>query len=295
MLMKKWMLALTLTSGVLVLGACSSSSSNVATSSAGDISKDQLYTMMKDKIGTQALQQLLYEKVLSKKYTVTDKELNDKVAQLKKDLGSNFQMALAQYGYKNENDLKETMKVGMLQEKAAMKDIKVTDKELKDYYNNYKPDIKARHILVADEATANDIKKKLDGGAKFEDLAKQNSTDTATKDNGGDLGWFSTGKMDPEFEKAAFALKVNEISAPVKSQYGYHIIQKTGEKTKKSYDAMKKDVIYAVKSSKMTNDIINKAMEKELKAANVKVDDKDLQDALNPAAASAGHGAPAGH
>lgn len=293
--MKKWMLALTLTSGVLVLGACSSSSSNVATSSAGDITKDQLYTMMKDKIGTQALQQLLYEKVLSKNYTVTDKELNDKVAQLKKDLGSNFQMALAQYGYKNENDLKETMKVGMLQEKAAMKDIKVTDKELKDYYNNYKPDIKARHILVADEATANEVKQKLDAGGNFEELAKQYSKDTATAQNGGDLGWFGTGKMDPDFEKAAFALKVNDISAPVKSQYGYHIIQKTGEKQKKSYDAMKKDVIYAVKSSKMTNDIINKAMEKELKAANVKVDDKDLKDALNPAAASTGAGAAAAH
>jgi foldase protein PrsA len=232
------------------------------------------------------LQQLLYEKVLSKKYTVTDKELNDKVAQLKKDLGSNFQMALAQYGYKNENDLKTTMKVGMLQEKAAMQDIKVTDKELQDYYNNYKPDIQARHILVADEATANDVKKQLDAGAKFEDLAKKYSTDTATKDNGGDLGWFGTGKMDPDFEKAAFALKVNEISAPVKTQYGYHIIQKTGEKPKKSFNAMKKDIITAVKQSKLTNDIINKRMEKELKDANVKVDDTALQGALTPTTSS---------
>lgn len=291
--MKKWILALTLTSGVLVLGACSGASNNVAQSSAGNVTKDELYTMMKGKIGTQALQQLLYEKVLSKNYTVTDKELNDKVSQLKKDLGANFQMALAQYGYKSEADLKETMKIGMLQEKAAMKDIKVTDKELQDYYNNYKPDIKARHILVADEAKANEVKQKLDAGGKFEDLAKQYSTDTASAQNGGDLGWFGTGKMDPEFEKAAFALKVNEISAPVKSQYGYHIIQKTGEKPKKSFAAMKKDIIYAVKSSKLTNDVINKTMEKELKAANVKVDDKDLKDALNPAS-TAGTGAGAG-
>jgi foldase protein PrsA len=287
--MKKWMLALTLTSGVLFLSACSGGSSdNVAQSSAGNITKDQLYTMMKDKIGTQALQQLLYEKVLSKKYTVTDKELNAKVAQLKKDLGTNFQMALAQYGYKDENDLKATMKVGMLQEKAAMQDVKVTDKELKDYYNNYQPDIRARHILVADEATANDVKKQLDAGAKFEDLAKKYSTDTGTKDKGGDLGWFGKGKMDPDFEKAAFALKINEISAPVKTQFGYHIIQKTGEKPKKSFNAMKKDIITAVKESKLTNDIINARMQKELKAANVKVDDKDLQGALNPATTSGG-------
>lgn len=291
--MKKWMLALTLTSGVLVLSACGGASDNVAQSSAGNVTKDELYTMMKDKIGTQALQQLLYDKVLSKKYTVTDKELNDKLDQLKKDLGANFQMALAQYGYKSEDDLKETMKIGMLQEKAAMQDIKVTDKELKDYYNNYKPDIKASHILVADEATAKEVKQKLDAGEKFEDVAKKYSKDTATAQNGGDLGWFGTGKMDPDFEKAAFALKVNEISGPVKSQFGYHIIQKTGEKKKKSFEAMKKDIIYAVKSSKLTNDIINKRMEKELKAANVKIDDKDLKDALNPSAASAGAGAAA--
>src|SRR5689334_10212401 len=169
-----------------------------------------------------------------------------------------------------------------------MQDVKVTDKELKDYYNNYQPDIRARHILVADEATANDIKKQLDAGAKFEDLAKKYSTDTGTKDKGGDLGWFGKGKMDPDFEKAAFALKVNEISGPVKTQYGYHIIQKTGEKPKKSFNAMKKDIITAVKESKLTNDIINARMQKELKAANVKIDDKDLQGALNPATTSGG-------
>jgi foldase protein PrsA len=281
--MKKWILALTLTSGVLALSACSaSSSSDVAQSSAGNVTKDELYTMMKDKIGTQALQQLLYEKVLSKKYTVTDKELNAKVSQLKIDLGSNFQMALAQYGYKDENDLKTTMKVGMLQEKAAMQDVKVTDKELKDYYDSYQPEIKARHILVADEKTANEVKKKLDGGAKFEDVAKEYSTDTASAQNGGDLGWFGTGKMDPDFEKAAYALKVNEISAPVKSQFGYHIIQLTDKKEKKSYEDMKKEIEYQVKSSKLTSDSINKAMKRELKAANVKVSDKDLKDALNP-------------
>lgn len=281
--MKKWMLALALASGVLALSACSQGSSDkVVESKVGNVTKDELYNAMKDKAGQQALQQLVYEKVLSKKYPVTDKELNDKVAQLKKDLGSNFQAALAQYGYKDEADLKKTMKIGMMQEKAALKEVKATDKELKDYYDKYQPDIKARHILVADEATANEVKQKLDAGEKFEDLAKKYSKDTGTAQNGGDLGWFGTGKMDPAFEKVAFALKMNEISTPVKSQYGYHIIQKTGEKKKKTYAQMKKEIEYNVKSAKLTNDIINKVMQKELKAANVKIDDKDLKDALNP-------------
>lgn len=276
-------MALTLASSILALSACNQNGSEtVAESKAGDVTQEDLYKAMKDKFGNQALQQLVYEKVLSKKYKVTDKELDDKINQIKQDLGSNFEMTLAQYGYKSEADLKKTMKLGMLQEKAAMKDIKITDKELKDYYDNYQPEIKARHILVADEATANTVKQKLDGGAKFEDVAKEYSTDKASAQNGGDLGWFGTGKMDPDFEKAAYALKVNEISAPVKTQFGYHIIQVTDKKEKKSYDEMKKDIEYQVKSQKLTTDVINKAMERELKDANVKINDKDLKDALTP-------------
>jgi peptidyl-prolyl cis-trans isomerase D len=83
----------------------------------------------------------------------------------------------------------------------------------------------ARHILVADEATAKKVRQLLVDGQDFSTIAAQYSTDTATKNNGGDLGWFGKGKMVPEFEAAAFSLRVGEISQPVKSQYGYHIIQ----------------------------------------------------------------------
>jgi foldase protein PrsA len=289
--MKKWILALTLTGSVLALGACQSNSDTIAKSDAGNVTQQQLYDAMKDKIGNQALQQLVYEKVLAKKYPVTNKELNDKVAQLKEQLGTNFQAALAQYGYKDEADLKKTMKVGMMQEKAAMKDVKVTDKELKDYYNNLQPEITVRHILVADEKTANDVKKQLDSGAKFEDLAKKYSTDTGSAQNGGNIGVINSknqASFDPDFVKGAYALKENQISAPVKSQFGYHIIQVTKIVEKKSFDSMKKDIEYEVKSSKLTSDIISKAMDREMKAANVKISDKDLKDALKakPSAAA---------
>ena len=97
-----------------------------------------------------------------------------------------------------------------------------------------KPEIKARHILVADEATAKEVKAKLDAGEKFEDLAKQYSTDPGTTEKAETLAGLDAGAMVPEFEQAAYALDVNAISEPVKSQYGYHIIQLTDKKKKKN-------------------------------------------------------------
>ena len=83
----------------------------------------------------------------------------------------------------------------------------------------------ARHILVADLATANTVRQRLINGEDFAKVAAEVSTDTGTKVKGGDLGWFARGSMVPEFDTAAFAQKVGEISQPVKTQFGYHIIQ----------------------------------------------------------------------
>ncbi len=85
--------------------------------------------------------------------------------------------------------------------------------------------VHARHILVADLGTAQSLKKQLDGGADFAALAVDYSTDSGTASQGGDLGWFGRGQMVTEFEDAAFSLEPNEISDPIKTQYGYHIIQ----------------------------------------------------------------------
>jgi foldase protein PrsA len=285
--MKKWMLALTLAGGVIALSACNQSGSTVAESSAGDVTQDELYEAMKEKVGAQALQQLVYEKVLSEKYEVTEKELDAKVAELKEQLGENFEAALAQYGYADEDAFKETMKLGMMQEKAAMKSIKVTDKEVKEYYDNYKPEIKARHILVAEEKTALEVKSKLDAGEKFEDVSNTYSTDEAAKAAGGDLGWFGPGAMDPTFEEAAYALKKDEISAPVKTSFGYHVIQLTDKKEKKSFEEMKEQMEKELKSSQLTNEKINEIMQKEIKDAKVKISDKDLKSALDPQTAPA--------
>ena len=85
--------------------------------------------------------------------------------------------------------------------------------------------IKARHILVNQEFEAQDLLKKLQDGKTFEQLAKEHSL-CPSKADGGDLGEFGKGAMVPSFETAAFALQVGEVSAPVRTQFGYHLIQR---------------------------------------------------------------------
>ncbi|MBC2883799.1 peptidylprolyl isomerase [Ochrobactrum sp. CM-21-5] len=105
-------------------------------------------------------------------------------------------------------------------------------------------EVRARHILVKTKEEADAIIKKLEGGSKFEDLAKESSTD-GTAANGGDLGYFTEGQMVPEFEKAAFALKPGEYTKePVKSQFGFHVIQLEDRRTKQppAFDQVKDQI-----------------------------------------------------
>jgi parvulin-like peptidyl-prolyl isomerase len=91
------------------------------------------------------------------------------------------------------------------------------------------PKIKVSHILVDKRSQANKIREEIKKGGNFSNLARKHSSCPSGK-RGGDLGFFGRGQMVKEFERAAFALEKGEISGPVRTQFGYHIIKKTGEK-----------------------------------------------------------------
>lgn len=154
-------------------------------------------------------------------------------------------------------ELKKRLVVEAYLKQKVEEQAKVSDEELKKFYETNKDkfktgdQVKASHILVKDEKQAKDILAQLKSGGNFEELAKKYSTDGAAA-KGGDLGWFSKGSMIPEFEKVAFAMKEGETSGIVKTKFGYHIIKLTGKRAAgtRSFEEVKDQIKAAILPSK---------------------------------------------
>ncbi|HIS28808.1 MAG TPA: peptidylprolyl isomerase [Candidatus Avamphibacillus intestinigallinarum] len=278
--MKKMVVALVVSTSLIGLAACSSDNSTVVESKAGNITKEDFYDSLKDKSGKDVLKEMTTIKVLEDKYDVSDKEVKKELDNIKEQLGDNYKAALEQQGIE-EDELKEDLRLNLLQEKALTEDIKVSDKEIKKQYDRMKKEIEARHILVDDKKTAEKVKKKLDNGEDFKKLAKEYSTDEGTKDEGGKLDYFTVGTMDPDFENAAFKLKKDEISDPVQSQNGFHIIQVLNTRENKDVGSLKEEkpqIKRELATQKVDPNEAQEKLDKLLDDAKIKVKDKDLED-----------------
>lgn len=132
-------------------------------------------------------------------------------------------------------ELRDRVIVDTYLKKRVETDSKISDAELKEFYEQNKDSfktgnqIKASHVLVKTEEEAKQIQEELKNGADFEQVAKDKSIDSSAS-KGGDLGWFGKGSMVPPFENAAFALNEGQVSDIVKSDFGYHIIKMTGKR-----------------------------------------------------------------
>jgi peptidyl-prolyl cis-trans isomerase C len=156
----------------------------------------------------------------------------------------------------------------------------VTDAQLKAAYEekvkaakaNPTEEASARHILVASEEEAKKIAEELKKGGDFDKIAKEKSTDKGSGARGGELGWFTKDKMVPEFADAAFKLKKGEISAPVKSAFGWHIIKLEDRRNVQvaSFDEMKDEL-----RGELTNKAVQSYVESLLKTADIKYYDAD--------------------
>lgn len=226
--------------GILALAGCSNDGASgdvVATVGDEKIMKDELYDILVKNSGQQALNALIDEKIVElelkkEKIEITKDEINEELDVFKEEMGGEdaFKAALEQSGI-TEDDFKNDIEQYLGTRKLMEPLVEVTDEEIKTYFDENKAEfdteeeVDARHILVEDEKLAKDLVKKIKDGEDFEELAKEHSKDEGSAAMGGNLGFFPRGKMVPEFEEKAFSLKVGEVSDPVKSDHGYHIIE----------------------------------------------------------------------
>jgi peptidyl-prolyl cis-trans isomerase C len=191
--------------------------------------------------------------------TASDKEVDQEIEKIKKQVGDQarsssgqdlsnqeaYEQALKQNNITEEelrDNIRENLPVQKVQEKVAG-NAETTDEEIQKYYEQNKeaqfttPEQRCvRHILFTKDQKqkAEDVKKQLEDGADFAKLAKQYSQDPGSAEKGGDLGCLGKGETVPPFEEAAFGAKEGEIVGPVKTQFGYHILEVTDTKPKQT-------------------------------------------------------------
>jgi len=188
-----------------------------------------------------------------------------------------------------EDDVKRILRQQLVVEKAVSSSIKVSDADVSSYLakNHATLDtsaqVRARHILVADLPTANKVEAELKSGADFAAEAKKYSTDPSSKDKGGELGFFSKGQMVPAFQDAAFSQPLNVVGPPVKSPFGYHIIEVEEKKPAQvATIANSGDKIKETLTQQQEQQQIPQFLAGLRSKATIVINDDSLKDALPP-------------
>lgn len=263
---------LALVAMVLILsvfaGACAKAEDDVVVAEVNDlkITKGEFYDYLVEQNGQEVLEALILEKMLeleikANNVEISDEEIDEEYAKMAEAYGGieGLKSTLEMYGY-TEDSIRKNLKLNLSIEKLMEPMITITDEEVAEYFAENKDDfdvseqVKASHILVATKEEADEVLGKLNSGESFEDLAKEYSMDTSNASNGGDLGFFGKGAMVKAFEDVAFRLGENEVSEPVETNFGFHIIKVFEKKAAQeaTLEDSKEAITEVLKETKMT-------------------------------------------
>ena len=276
--------------------------------SNGGISINDLYTEMKDKYAINVLVDMIDTKILNEKYPTNDEETNYITSEVNSMKGqfeteAEFVNAIQQYfGVTDEAELRTLLSLDYKRNKAIEDYVKGTfkDSDVQKYYDSTViGDMKISHILIkpvtndgmtAEQKTAaeqeakkkaEEIITKLKNGEDFATLAKENSDDTGSAEDGGNIGFVNrNSNLDNDFLEGAIKLEVGKYSTtPVKSSFGYHIIYKVEQKDKPSLDSLKDDIRETLANEKLSNtpELKYTALKEVRKAAGLKFEDDSLR------------------
>ncbi|EME7223334.1 peptidyl-prolyl cis-trans isomerase [Enterococcus faecium] len=291
--MKKKFLALAIVLGAGLLSGCTNAGEKTAVSyKGGTISEQEVMDSLKKMQGADStVQQLIVYQVFEDKYgdDVSAKEVDSQYDQTKKQLGDSFDSQLKTAGY-TEETFKDSIKQSLAFQEGLKKHIKLTDEDLKTAWKTFHPEVEAQIIQVTSENDAKDVKKAADKGDDFSKLAKDKSTDTTTKEDGGKVKFDSTTTTVPaEVKEAAFKLKDGQVSDVITSTNAstynteYYVVKMVKNQNKgNDMDKYKKELKEIATDTKLSDSTFqNKVIGEVLKDANVKIKDKDFENVLS--------------
>lgn len=254
----------------------------VASINGKDFTANELYNELKRQGGTSILIEMVDDFIINSEIEDSEAANNYADAIIKQykvsfeKQGESFNTALISSGYENEAAFKKVLVNDYKRNEVTEKYLreKVTENELKAYYDKHISDeLSVKHILIAPQVSSNatssekteaenaalekakNIIEQLNNGADFDTLAKENSADDATKNNGGVINNVVRDGYVTEFYEAAYALENGTYTqAPVKTEYGYHIIYKVSHTEKQSFDDIKNTLYDAVVDEKLAAD-----------------------------------------
>jgi len=229
------------------------------------ITKKMMYEEMNKRVGAETLQAivddtLVMQEAALKNLKLTDEELKAEMDRIILDqYGSeeSFQQLLQYYGL-TRKQVEDKSRPYLTARKVILAGLSITDDDLRAYFENNRDDfdetaaVHLRQIVLETLEDAQEVLEEIKAGGDFAELAKAKSIDSATKSNGGELGWVEEGDLDEELEEVAFALDVDEISDPIETDDGFVILEVIEKREAKEavFEEVKDKVADAYKEEK---------------------------------------------